>query len=381
MQRFADNGIIALVGAAPRYDLAESVGPNLRLADLMADGLGDLVLGYGTAPGEPRLRRAIADRHGVDADDVVVTVGGMHALFLLAFVLCDRGDEAVVTAPLFPPARATLEAVGATLRTVRLSFDTGYRIDPAAVRAQLSPRTRLVSLASPQNPSGVAMARPVLAEILRDMAAMCPDARLLVDETYREAAFGNDPVASSALALGARVVSVASLSKCHGAPGLRIGWAITRDPGLRAQLTLAKFNNVVSCSAVDEALALRVLADADRILAERRGHLAAGRDRVARWIRTNSRVVEWVAPDAGAVCCVRLKPSVFDGAAVARVHAALAAADARVADGAWFGDDPHVIRLGFGLLPLPDLDTALARVTAALGQAVASDGLGATMGT
>jgi DNA-binding transcriptional MocR family regulator len=66
--------------------------------------LGDMRLGYGTAQGDPRLRQKIAALHGVDSDDVVVTVGGIHALFLIAFTLCDHDDEAVTTAPLFPLA-------------------------------------------------------------------------------------------------------------------------------------------------------------------------------------------------------------------------------------------------------------------------------------
>src|SRR3954468_10257404 len=106
MRRFPSNDIISLVGETPRYDLGESVGPDLRLAELLdASGpssVGEIPLGYGTAHGDPRLRKAIADLHGAGPDDVVITVGGMHALFLLAFILCERGDEAVTTAPLFP---------------------------------------------------------------------------------------------------------------------------------------------------------------------------------------------------------------------------------------------------------------------------------------
>ena len=93
MNRFPENDIISLVGTPPRYDLGESTGPDLRLADLLdADALSGLPLGYGTAAGDPTLRAAIATAHGVTADDVVVTAGGMHALFLLAFVLCQTSE-------------------------------------------------------------------------------------------------------------------------------------------------------------------------------------------------------------------------------------------------------------------------------------------------
>ncbi len=373
MTRFPANDIMSLVGETPRYDLAESVGPDLRLADLLdassQASLGEMPLCYRTAEGDPRLRKMIADLHAVGPDDVVVTVGGMHALFLIAFILCDRGDEAVTTSPLFPLARNALDVVGAKVRTVMLSFDRGYQPDLADLRGQLSKKTKLVSLASPQNPSGVALPAQTLRGILAAMDDICPQAFLLVDETYREAAYGDDPVAATAVTLSPKVISIASLSKCHGAPGLRLGWAITRDPALREQLVRAKFNTVISCSGVDEALALRVLEQREPIIAERRRRLAEGRARTAEWVMENQRLVEWVQPDAGGLCCVRLKPVVFDDVAVGRFYDALAREGVRVGNGTWFGAEARVFRLGFGLLPLPDLDVALKRLAAALRQA------------
>ena len=82
----------------------------------------DIALGYGSAAGDPLLRAAIAERHGVAPDDVVVTVGGVHALFLLAFTLCDRGDEAVTTTPVFALARSALQAVGARVQALCARF-------------------------------------------------------------------------------------------------------------------------------------------------------------------------------------------------------------------------------------------------------------------
>ena len=251
MNRFPENDIISLVGTPPRYDLGESTRPDLRLADLLdADALGGLPLGYGTAAGDPALRAAIATAHGVAADDVVVTAGGMHALFLLAFVLCGRGDDAVIATPCFPLARNALAVVGANIRAARVSFDRGYRFDPRDLRSALSPRTKLVSLASPQNPSGVAIPPATLRETMQLMQEICPEAYLLIDETYREAAYADDPIAESALALGPKVISVASLSKCHGAPGLRIGWAITRAADLSRQLVVGKFKRLFHARAL-----------------------------------------------------------------------------------------------------------------------------------
>jgi aspartate/methionine/tyrosine aminotransferase len=374
--RFPETDIISLVearGDAPRYDLGESVGPDLQLGALLdppgLPPLENVSLSYATAAGDIRLRKALAELHGVSPDDVVVTVGGMHALFLIAFILCEKGDEAVTTSPVFPLARNTLEVVvGSNLRTLQLSFARGYQLDLDEFRESLSRRTKLVSLASPQNPSGVALSRSTLRDILSVMEERCSQAYLLLDETYREAAYGAKPVARSGIELGPKVISVASLSKCHGAPGLRLGWAITQDAALRKQLVLGKFSTVISCSPVDEALALRVLAQRDGIIAARRSHLADGLAAVAAWVESNSDLIEWVCPDTGALCCIRLKP-VFNGNAVGHFYKVLAQSGVRVGSGTWFGEEARVFRLGFGFLPLSDLDTALKLVTLSLRQA------------
>jgi aspartate/methionine/tyrosine aminotransferase len=367
MTRFVHNDIISLTGRAPRFDLAESLGPNLRLGELLGEDTADeLRLGYATAAGDPALRAAIAAQHGVEADEVVVTVGGMHALFLTGYILCGRGEEAIIATPVFPPARDTLVSVGATLRQLSLEFDEGYRFNPDRLAASLSPTTRLVCVASPQNPTGVALPREVLCRLLSEMAARSPDAFLLMDETYRQAAYNDEAVAQSAATLSPRVIVTGSLSKCHGAPGLRIGWAIVRDQALREQMMLGKFNTVIANSTIDEMLGLRVLIQADAIIAARRKHLGEGLTRTAAWVARNAKLVEWVKPDAGALCCVRLRPDQFDQTAVGRFHAALAALDARVGDGTWFGEEPRVFRLGFGLLPIPELELALGVLSTAL---------------
>jgi aspartate/methionine/tyrosine aminotransferase len=370
MTRFVHNDIISLTGGAPRFDLAESVGPDLRLGELLgSDTADELRLGYATAAGDPALRAAIAAQHGVEADDVVVTIGGMHALFLTGYILCGRGEEAIIATPVFPPARDTLLSVGATLRQLPLQFDEGYRLDPDRLAVLLSPTTRLVCLASPQNPSGVGVPREVLRGILSAMAVRCPHAFLLVDETYRQAAYGDDEAAASAATLSPQVIVTGSLSKCHGAPGLRIGWVIVRDKTLHEQMVLGKFNTVIANSSIDEMLGLRVLTQADAIIAARRKHLGEGLARTAAWVAHHAALVEWIKPEAGALCCVRLRSDQFDQAAVARFHAALAALDARVGHGTWFGEEPRVFRLGFGLLPIPELELALGALGMALQQA------------
>lgn len=372
MQRFPQNDIISLTGALPRYNLAESYGPNLTVGDIVDEedwrDLRSVELGYGTVAGNPELRAEIARPRGLSADDVIIASGAVHALFLVAFALCREGDEVVVARPVFPPARDVLSALGAKIRDVDVSFDEGYRMNASAVAAQLTPRTRLVSLASPQNPSGVSVPEETLSAIASAMATICPEAVLLVDETYREAIYGGDAPQRTASALPGRILTCASLSKCHGAPGLRIGWLGVADPELRRHIALTKFNTVISISAVDQLLALRLLRQAQEMLPARAAHLAECIAIVGGWVEANSRWVEWVRPTAGALCCVRLKRSAFDDHGVERFYERQPDLDVVVARGNWFGEEARVFRLGFGYLPAEGLRAGLDKLAEALRQ-------------
>jgi DNA-binding transcriptional MocR family regulator len=158
--RFPFNPIISLLDVDRRHNLAESTSQNALLGQLLdlvdLDGLRALSLGYGSAQGLPALRESVGALTGMASDAVLTTQGTALGLFLLAFEAFRPDREAVLTTPCFPPARDTLAACGFRIREVRLSFDEGYRIDVDRVAEALSPATRLVSIATPQNPSGVA---------------------------------------------------------------------------------------------------------------------------------------------------------------------------------------------------------------------------------
>ena len=361
MTTFPPGPMTSLVDAVVRFDLAESTSPPLQVGDLTDPAsLAGLSLGYGTSRGDEGLRALIAASSGVDTDDVLVTVGAVEAMFLLAQDRCTPGARVLVVGPCFPPARSVPEGLGATVDVVALRFDDGYRLDVAAVAAALAPATRLVSLASPQNPSGVASTPDELRALLAAVDERAPDAVVLVDETYRESTYGNAPVPPSVAALSPRVVTCSSLSKAHGAPGLRLGWLTCTDPELYERLRNAKFVTTIACSGPDEYLATQVLRRRAEILRPRALALAAALAELEKWAGVHP--VEMVRPDGGALCCLRL-PSGVD---VNAFHARLAARDVRVAPGSWFGADDRVFRLGFGHLPPTDHTEALDRLADAL---------------
>lgn len=368
--RFPPASMSDLVDRPVTYDLAESTCPPLRLGELLGPDvlarLEKLEIGYGTSQGDPELRALIAADNGVAPDEVLVTAGGIAAMFLLALTVCRAGDEVVVATPGFPPARAVLDALDCRVSAVPLSFDTGYRLDVAAVAASLTPATRLVSLASPQNPSGVAFAEADLRRLLDRMATVSPRAVLLLDETYRQTVYGDAAQPPSTAHLSPRVVTCSSLSKSHGAPGIRVGWLTATHPALYEALRRAKFNTQIAGSGVDELLAIEVLRRQEQILGPRRTALAAALETLTGWAAEHRAAVEFVRPDGGALCCLRLPRDRWDDRAVRAFYAALAERDTRVAPGSWFGEEDRVFRLGFGHLPPPVFKAALDRLAGAL---------------
>ena len=367
LDRFPENSMMTLTSEKVQYDLAESVGPDLKMSDVFNDTefaeLARLSLEYRSAQGSEELRSLIAQQHDVQADDVVTTIGGMHAIFLCGAILCNKDDHVLIQQPSFPLTQSALAFNSADLEYLPCRFNNKYRIDIDYLVSRLKPETSLVCLATPQNPSGVAIDQDDIQKILNAMKQHSPKAFLLLDETYRQASYGHNTQLTSPACLDQRIISCASLSKCHGTPGLRLGWAITRHEQMRKQLINGKFQTIICCSGLDEAVASRVLQHSETLFANRRTHLLEGRQLVSEWVLKHADQISWIPPDAGALCCVRLDFALSDSQLLSRFYSELKQQSVRVAPGNWFGDEPEVFRLGFGLLPLPELTQGLEAIS------------------
>jgi len=372
MREFPASPITALIDQTPRYNLGESMGADLTVAELLGpDGLGPdglagvrgVRLGYGTSTGDPELRALVAARHGIPDGQVLITAGAAAALFLVS-LLCGDG-EVVLGQPGYPPTLSALRGIGAPVVTVLARFEDGYRVDLDAFAGRLSPRTQLVIFASPQNPSGVPLTEDEVEQMLAAMSRTCPEALLLIDETFREATHGTPPAASFA-GRSPRLLTCGSMSKAYGAPGLRIGWLTVPGPELREQLRLARFNTALSCGSLDEFLAARLLRRADELLAARGAVLAQARGIAERWVKGHRGRLAWLRPQAGGFCCVRLEPAAFGLEEIEGFHAYLAEQRVLVAPGPWFGDSAHVVRLGLAYEPPDRLEAGLEIIGAAL---------------
>jgi arginine:pyruvate transaminase len=188
---------------------------------------------YTPATGREHLRAAIAARHRartgqpVQADNVIFLAGAQNALFTTALCVAGAGDEVIALEPLYPTYPATLEASGAKLVRVAAPAANGFRVDLAALEAAITPRSRAVFFATPNNPSGVILSADDLA-VIGELARR-HSLWVVADEVYAGLAPGGR-VPSLAAALPEQVVTISSLSKSHSMPGWRAGWLVGPPP-------------------------------------------------------------------------------------------------------------------------------------------------------
>lgn len=347
-------------------NLSESSVSDKRLSDLGLDlDLDSLVLRYGDHLGDPVLREAVANLgSGLGADDVLVTPGAATALFCTATSMLDRGDHLVVVRTNYATNLETPRAIGADIDIVDLRHKDDWALDLDELESRVRPgTTRMISVTCPHNPTGTMLTKPALLRLVE--IAERSGAVLLVDETYRDLTHGRQlPMAAT---LSPRAISVASMSKAYGLPGIRIGWAVTTDPALQEVLLAAKEQIVICGSTIDEHIAGRVLADRDRILPPILDDVRERVSVVQAWMDSQDSF-EWVPPSGGVVGLVRFR----DGLVVdqdAFYHHLLAEHGTYVGPGHWFELSDRYFRLGFGWPTRDELQAGLAGLTAAAQQA------------
>ncbi len=184
---------------------------------------------YTPVAGRGPLREAIARAHRertgqeVEAANVIFLAGAQNALFTASLCVAGPGDEVIAFEPLYPTYPATIEVSGARMVRIPAPAASGFRPDLAALEASITPRTRAIFFATPNNPSGVIMSAAEL-EVIGALARR-HGLWVVVDEVYAVLAPAGR-VPSLAARLADQVVTISSLSKTHAMPGWRAGWMV-----------------------------------------------------------------------------------------------------------------------------------------------------------
>jgi N-succinyldiaminopimelate aminotransferase len=240
---------------------------------------------YPPGPGIPALREAIAAHqrrfYGIELDpdgEVLVTTGATEAIAAALLALCEPGDEVVTFEPYYDSYAACIAMAGATRRVVTLR-PPDYAVDPDALAAAFSARTRAVLLNSPHNPTGKVFTRAELELV----AGHCRERGVLAitDEVYEHLTFdGREHVPLATLpGMAERTLTISSSGKTFSFTGWKIGWATGPAPLVRAVLTAKQFMTFVSGAPFQPAIAT-ALRLPDSYFTELRATLQAKRDKL-----------------------------------------------------------------------------------------------------
>jgi arginine:pyruvate transaminase len=187
--------------------------------------------GYAPTIGYPALREAIAARHAArtgqncTADNIALLPGAQGGVYCALQCLAGPGDEVIVPEPIYATYEAVIGASGARMVTVSLVPERGFHPDIEALEAAITPRTRVIWINSPHNPTGAVFTADEIATI----AELCRrhDLWMLSDEVYEDLAFARPHVSPRSLpGMEERTAVVNSLSKSHAVPAFRLGWVI-----------------------------------------------------------------------------------------------------------------------------------------------------------
>jgi aspartate/methionine/tyrosine aminotransferase len=331
--------------------------PHLRPEDL---NLTDPPLSFKhTAPyGRTDLKEAVAARYGTEPSEVFLSAGSSMANYVLNAVLLGPGDEVVVESPAYEVLALLPTLFNAEVKRLHRTFDRAWTVDFDALEASITPKTRLVVLTSPHNPSGGMMSSHEMARIAR--LAEERDFWVLVDEVYIDLARPADIV--SARKSGRRMLATNSMTKTFGLGGLRVGWALA-PPELVADLDA--FQDLLSVLNPEPVMdmACRVLTRAEDFLGPSREIVQANIATVDRWIAALEGI-SWHRPVCTPFGFPRLEGGRDAGELARRLEGEYGT---HIVPGSLFDGWKDCFRIGFGI-SAERLAEGLTNIKKALGR-------------
>jgi aspartate/methionine/tyrosine aminotransferase len=345
-------------------NLAESSVSDLSYAELSVS-LDHLVLGYQDHRGNKKLRHLIVeDQEGLEESQVLVTSGAATALFIVNTSLLTPGDSLVVVRPNYASNIEVPRAIGCSLSYIDLRFEDSWALDLEKISNAITPNTKLISVTTPHNPTGMVMENELVLGLVR--LAEEKNIFLLVDETYRDTCLPTPyPLVAAA---SSQVISIASVSKSLGLPGIRIGWLITKNEWLLEKFLAAKEMISITNSVLDEEIACQVLQKrkywSDKINHQTQDNFVI----LKKWLAGEPRL-DCVLPQGGCVCFPRFREDIFIRTSVF-YDTLTETYQTMVGPGHWFDMPDHYMRIGFGWPAREHLEQGLLNISLAIDAAV-----------
>jgi len=342
------------------YNLSESGVHPLTLREFLSGDevreLQDIALGYSQSNGTPELREQIARLYpGASPDHVLVTNGSSEANYLLMWSNIEPGDEAVFMMPNYMQMWGLVRGFGAALKPLWLKESLGWAPDLDELRQLVNPKTKLIIVTNPNNPTGAVLSGEAMSGIVE--AAARVGAWIVADEIYQ----GAERVGRTTPSFWGRydrTLIVNGLSKAYGLPGVRIGWIIAPKEVITRTWPYHDYTTI-SPSALSDRIARIALSPASRekILKRTRSIIQNNFALLESWLNKRAELFSYIPPRAGAIAFMRYALKTNSTELVTRL---IKEKSTLIVPGDHFEMDRY-LRIGFGSEPAY-LERGLARV-------------------
>ena len=258
-------------------------------------------LSYGDIEGLPEFRKGVCGLYKtLNIENIVPTHGASGANHHVFYSLISPGDRVVSIMPTYQQLYSIPESYGADVQILHLSKENNYLPDLEKLRRLVTPKTKMICINNPNNPTGALMSEQMLREIVE--IARSADAWILCDEVYRHLS-QEDGWCPSIVDLYEKCISVSSMSKVFSLAGLRLGWIATHDMSVVKSCLSHRDYNLVSCGVFDEMLAAVALKHRDKLLERSRKIVRENLQILDDWVGSEPHV-SYVKPKAGTTALV-----------------------------------------------------------------------------
>lgn len=339
------------------YDIAESGIFPLTVSDLLAmeppdrreqalDHLLNLRLGYSEATGTLELRSWLAKTYqDCTPYNILVTTGAIEANFLLFNVLLQPGDHVIAPYPAYQQLYSVPRALGCEVSLWQARPENGFQFDLDEVEGLVKPETRMIVINSPHNPTGAMLSQSEMQRVVD--IAQSVGATVLSDEAYRWLTIpGGDTPAPPVYDLAPNGISVGTLSKPFGLPGLRLGW-MAAPPEVVTECWWFRDYVSLSPGKLNDALAILAIKHRDQIIRRNRAIIAANLAKANEWVADHGDIVSWKPPRGGLLALLHYRldiPSLDLANLLAEEYSVM------LAPGSAFGLEQY-LRIGIGQDP------------------------------
>ena len=294
--------------ASAKYDLTTTCISPLALKDLPYDNsVFNINLDYGYIEGSPRLKNAIASLYQNQApENITITHGAIGANQLVFLSLLEKDDEVVTIVPAYQQHYSIPESFKCNVKKFFLEEKNNWLPDLSKLDEIITPKTKLLCLTNPNNPTGAVIPDKMLKQISE--IAGKNNTWLLSDEVYRGLNLSGNPYSISIADIYTKGISVGSMSKTYSLPGLRVGW-IAAGKDLIKEINHQRQYNTISISAIDDYFAAVAIEYRDKIAERNFKILNNGINILTEWLKKNPEI-KCIVPAGGTTAFLKYKKNI-----------------------------------------------------------------------